>query len=261
MALELLGAVARRRAQVDGAPCMLAVLLVLLVLLLLLLLPAAWSPASQHGGSQHGEQPLRVAAPRAKQVLPFESSADPSVPFQFAKYRKDPRNGWWAITDPAFRSPARSGCQALEQEVLARGITFLMNENFLPGNSGGGRLGDAHSFAAAPGSDLGSLLLPTAPSGVRGAHLCSRFMNVALFREPVARLLSHRTYLSMLKSKLPLDDFSELVRHSPAPLLQAHPASLSCMPLARSPSPPALARQGFYGAHHHEQLLRSGAGR
>jgi len=89
----------------------------------------------------------------------------------------------WALTDPKYKNPKFAGCQALEQEVLTRGITFLMNENWIPGNSGG---------HPSDGQLEGS-------RGLRGAHLCSRFMNVALFREPIARIVSHRNYLAMLK--------------------------------------------------------------
>jgi len=94
--------------------------------------------------------------------------------------RKDPRNGWWAVSEPsAFRSPRASSCLALEQEVLKRETTFLMNENWLP------------------------------PEG-----LCQRFMNVALFRDPLRRFISHRNYLKVLRSPLPVQ-VSDFVRLAP----------------------------------------------
>jgi len=63
---------------------------------------------------------------------------------------------------------------------MTRSITFLMNENWLLG-----------------GRDM--------PQRVA---LCNHFLNVVLFRDPIARIISHINYMQAVKSKMPSDVLS-----------------------------------------------------
>ena len=149
----------------------------------------------------------------------------------------------WAITDPHYRSPLRASCGALQQEVLARRVTFLMNENFLPGGakSGAARAGASHRSTPSSNSyDTGSssvysssgtrsssgsgssALMSTGGGGsggggrILGGHLCSSFMNVVLLRKPIERLISHRKYLiDYLHAPLPRHDWRSFVDLAP----------------------------------------------
>jgi len=149
----------------------------------------------------------------------------------------------WAITDPDYRSPLRASCGALQQEVLARRITFLMNENFLPGGAksgasgvgtterGGARSSTSSSiYTSSSGSSgavggfsssSGGSAITSTGGGVQGGrilggHLCPSFMNVVLLRKPIERLISHRKYLiDYLHAPLPRHDWRSFVELAP----------------------------------------------
>ena len=83
-------------------------------------------------------------------------------------HKNAPSEQWWAIDARKKTSPLYNSCLALEQEVMSKGTTFLMNENWLPGGSSALPQNRRRRLTASS-APAHATTLPSAPSSADAA--------------------------------------------------------------------------------------------